>query len=156
MQLFISITAVFVAAAIGSMFTNRSVTNWYAGLRKPRFTPPNWLFGPVWTILYILMAISVYLVWQQGLGTEGILFAFILFWIQLVFNALWSVVFFGIRSITGGVTVILILWMLIVATIVTTLLVNLWAGILLIPYLIWVSLASYLNIGIWFKNRSYE
>ena len=156
MQLFISIVAVFVAAGIGSLFTNRSVTNWYAGLKKPPFTPPNWLFGPVWTILYILMAISVYLVWRQGLGTEEVLLAFILFWIQLMFNALWSVVFFGMRSIAGGVIVILILWMLIVATIVTSFMVNLWAGILLIPYIIWVSLASYLNIGIWFENRTYE
>ena len=156
MQLFISITAVFLAAAIGSIFTNRSVTNWYAGLKKPHFTPPNWLFGPVWTILYILMAISVFLIWRQGLDTERILLAFILFWIQLAFNTMWSVAFFGMRSITGGVIIISILWMLIIATMVTSFAVNLWAGILLVPYIIWVSLASYLNIGIWFENRSYE
>ncbi len=156
MQLLISFVAVFLAAVIGGLFTNQSVTNWYANLKKPAFTPPNWLFGPVWTILYILMIICVYLIWRQGLDTEGILLAFILFWIQLAFNSLWSVVFFGMRSIAGGVTVILILWMLIIATIATSFMVNLWAGILLIPYIIWVSLASYLNIGIWFENRSYE
>ena len=153
MQLAISIIAVLAAAVIGSLFTGKSVTVWYPGLKKPAFTPPNRVFGPVWTLLYILMAISVFLVWQQGLDTVGGLTAFILFWTQLAFNALWSAVFFGLKSKGGGVIVIIILWLLIVATIIVSFQVSLWAGILLIPYILWVSLASYLNIGIWLINR---
>jgi benzodiazapine receptor len=153
MQLAISIIAVLAAAVIGSLFTGKTVTVWYPELKKPVFTPPNRVFGPVWTILYILMAISVFLVWQQGLDTTDGLVAFILFWTQLVFNALWSAVFFGLKSKGGGAVVIIILWLLIVATTIFSFQVSLWAGILLIPYILWVSLASYLNIGIWLINR---
>jgi tryptophan-rich sensory protein len=154
MQLAVSIVAVFAAAVIGSLFTGKSVRSWYPGLKKPAFTPPNGLFGPVWTVLYILMVVSVFLVWQQGLDTAGVLPAFILFWVQLVFNALWSIVFFGMKSKGGGIIVIGILWLLILATIITSFQVSVWAGILLVPYILWVSLASYLNIGIWVVNKS--
>ena len=153
MQLAVSIVAVFAAAVIGSLFTGKSVTNWYPGLKKPAFTPPNGLFGPVWTVLYVLMAVSVFLVWKQGLDTAGVLPAFVLFWIQLIFNALWSIVFFGMRSKVGGIFVIGILWLIILATIITSFRVSVWAGILLVPYILWVSLASYLNIGIWVVNK---
>lgn len=152
-KLVISIVAVFAAAGIGGVFTGKSVTDWYPGLKKPVFTPPNGVFGPVWTILYILMAISVYLVWQKGLDSDGVLPAFILFWVQLLVNALWSVVFFGLRLKGAGIAVITILWVLILATIITSFQVTLWAGILLIPYIVWVTLASWLNIGIWYLNR---
>ena len=123
------------------------------GLKKPPYTPPNWAFGPVWTTLYILMAISVFLVWQKGLATNGALLAFILFWIQLVFNALWSIIFFGMKSKGGGVITIIVLWLLILATIITSFRVSGWAGALLIPYILWVSIASYLNIGVWLLNK---
>jgi len=152
-KIVISILACFAAGGIGSIFTTKSIPEWYARLNKPRFTPPNWAFGPVWTILYILMGISVFLVWQNGLSNEGILLAFTLFWIQLTFNALWSIVFFGIRSKEGGIFIIITLWLLILATIITSFPVSRWAGALLIPYILWVSLASYLNIGIWLLNR---
>lgn len=153
MQLAVSIVAVFAAAVIGSLFTGKSVTNWYPGLKKPAFTPPNGLFGPVWTVLYVLMAVSVFLVWRQGLDTAGVLPAFVFFWIQLLFNALWSIVFFGMRSKGGGIFIIGILWLMILATIITSFRVSVWAGILLVPYILWVSLASYLNIGIWVVNK---
>lgn len=156
MELFISIIAVFAAASLGNLFTGKSVSSWYPGLKKPALTPPGWVFGPVWTVLYILMAVSVYLVWRQGLDTAGVLPAFILFWIQLAFNALWSVVFFGMKSKGGGIIVIAMLWLLIAATIITSFPVTPWAGVLLIPYIIWVSLASWLNIGIWMLNRKTE
>ena len=106
-KIVISILACFAAGGIGSIFTAKSIPEWYAGLKKPRYTPPNWVFGPVWTILYILMGISVFLVWNKGLSSEGVLLAFTLFWIQLVLNALWSIVFFGIRSKGGGIFVII-------------------------------------------------
>ena len=152
-KIVISILACFAAGGIGSIFTTKSIPEWYARLNKPRFTPPNWAFGPVWTILYILMGISVFLVWQNGLSNEGILLAFTLFWIQLILNALWSSIFFGLKSKGGGVIIIISLWLFILATIITSFPVSGWAGALLIPYIIWVSLASYLNIGIWLLNR---
>jgi tryptophan-rich sensory protein len=152
-KLIISILASFAAAGIGSLFTFKAIPTWYAGLKKPRYTPPNWAFGPVWTTLYILMAISVILVWQKGIESDGVLVAFVLFWIQLVINAIWSVIFFGMKSKGGGVITIILLWLLILATIVTSFRVSGWAGALLVPYIVWVSIASYLNIGIWILNK---
>ncbi len=152
-RLVVSILASFTAAGIGSLFTFKAIPTWYAGLKKPRYTPPNWAFGPVWTILYILMGISVFLVWQKGLATPGVMLAFTLFWVQLAFNALWSVTFFGRRYKGGGVIVIAILWLLILATMVASFRVSVWEGALLVPYIVWVSLASYLNVGIWVLNK---
>jgi benzodiazapine receptor len=152
-KLVVSIIASFAAGGIGSLFTFKAIPTWYAGLKKPPYTPPNWVFGPVWTTLYILMGISVFLVWQRGLTSSGAVFAFTLFWVQLCINALWSVIFFGIKSKGGGVITIVILWLLILATIVASLPVSRWAGVLLIPYIAWVSIASYLNIGIWWLNK---
>ena len=152
-KLVISILASFAAGGIGSLFTFKVIPTWYAGLKKPPYTPPNWVFGPIWTTLYILMGISVFLVWQKGLATDGAMLAFILFWIQLAFNALWSVIFFGMKSKEGGVIIIIVLWLLILATIIASFRVSGWAGALLIPYIVWVSIASYLNIGVWLLNK---
>ena len=152
-KLVVGIVASFAAGGIGSLFTFKAIPTWYSSLKKPPYTPPNWAFGPVWTTLYILMGISVFLVWQQGLDTSGTLLAFILFWIQLVLNALWSVIFFGMKSKGGGVITIIVLWFLILATVVASFRVSSWAGALLIPYILWVSIASYLNIGVWTLNR---
>jgi benzodiazapine receptor len=152
-KLVISILASFAAGGIGSLFTFRVIPTWYAGLKKPPYTPPNRVFGPIWTTLYILMGISVFLVWQKGLATNGAMLAFTLFWIQLAFNAFWSVIFFGMKSKGGGVMTIIVLWLLILATMVTSFRVSGWAGALLIPYIVWVSIASYLNIGVWLLNK---
>ena len=152
-KVIISILACFTAGGIGSFSTFKAIPTWYPSLKKPRYTPPNWVFGPVWTTLYILMGISVFIVWQEGLSTDGVLLAFILFWVQLIFNALWSIIFFGMKSKGGGIIIIIVLWLLILATIITTFQVSVWAGILLIPYILWVSVAKYLNVGIWWLNR---
>jgi len=152
-KLVVSILACFAAAGIGSLFTFKAIPSWYAGLKKPPYTPPNWAFGPVWTALYILMGISVFLVWQKGLATNGALPAFTLFWIQLTFNAVWSIIFFGMKSKGGGVITIIVLWLLIMATMIASFGVSGWAGALLIPYIVWVSIASYLNIGVWLLNK---
>jgi benzodiazapine receptor len=154
MKLVISLVACFTAAGIGSAFTFKSIPTWYAGLKKPRYTPPNWAFGPIWSILYVMMAISVFFTWQNGLTTCNGLVAFTLFWTQLAFNIFWSIIFFGMKSRGGGVLTIVILWLLILATILTSLRVSLRAGVLLIPYIIWVTIATYLNIGVWLLNRS--
>jgi len=152
-KLVVSILASFAAGGIGSIFTFKAIPTWYAGLKKPPYTPPNRAFGPVWTSLYILMGLSVFFIWQKGLTTNGALLAFILFWVQLALNALWSVIFFEMKSQGGGVITIIILWLLILATIITSFRVSTWAGALLIPYIVWVSIASYLNIGVWLLNK---
>jgi translocator protein len=152
-KLIISLVACFAAAGIGSLFTFKAVSSWYPGLRKPPYTPPNRVFGPVWTILYFLMGMAVFIIWQKGLTAPGVLLAFVLFWIQLGVNAFWSAVFFGMKSKGGGAIVIIILWLLILAAIISFFRISGWAGALLIPYILWVSIATYLNIGVWRLNR---
>jgi tryptophan-rich sensory protein len=153
-KLLVCILACFAAAGFGGIFTSKAIPDWYEELKKPRYTPPNWVFGPIWTVLYILMAVSVFLVWQKGLVETGVSIAFTLFWLQLTANALWSYVFFARRSIVGGIINIVILWALIVATIIASFPVSTIAGILLVPYILWVSIATYLNTGIWILNPS--
>ena len=152
-KLIISILACFAAGGIGSLFTFKAIPTWYPGLKKPKYTPPNQVFGPVWTTLYILIGISIFFIWQKGLSGNNVLLAFALFWVQLVFNALWSIVFFGMKSKGGGVLIIILLWFLILATIITSFRVSIWSGVLLLPYIIWVSVATYLNVGIWWLNK---
>lgn len=149
----ISLSACFAAAGIGSVVTSRAIPDWYARLEKPTFTPPGKVFGPVWTTLYTMMGISVFLIWQRGLYLDGALLAFVLFWVQLAANTLWSIVFFGMKSTGRGVVTISILWLLILATTITSFRVSKLAGALLVPYILWVSVASYLNAGIWRLNR---
>jgi len=128
------------------------IPTWYKTLKKPPFTPPNWLFGPVWITLYLLMGIAVFLIWRGGLEQGGSLTAFIIFWVQLAINILWSVIFFGFRSLVGGAVLIIILWIMILVTIISFFGLSNVAGGLLIPYIVWVSVASYLNIGVWRLN----
>jgi translocator protein len=141
----------FAAAGIGSFFTNASVKTWYTQLRRPEWTPPNWIFGPVWTGLYLMMAISAWLVWR-GSSWASARFALILFAIQLVLNILWSIVFFGLRKVGPAFGEILLLWMMIIATAVAFYPLSLLAAWLLIPYIVWVVFASYLNFRIWQLN----
>jgi len=141
----------FLAAAIGALATNSSVKTWYPQLRLPEWTPPNWLFGPVWTALYLMMALSAWLAWRSS--NSGVpRFALILFGIQLVLNALWSVIFFGLRKIGPAFAEVLLLWMMLIATAVAFLPLSLLAAWLLIPYIAWVGFASYLNYRIWQMN----
>jgi benzodiazapine receptor len=152
-KLIVSIVACEGAGGIGAIFTTPAIPTWYAGLKKPAFTPPNSAFGPVWITLYLLMGIAVFLVWRQGLGQDGVTTAFVVFWVQLVLNILWSVVFFGRKSIIGGVIVIILLWAVILADIVLFFGVSPVAGGLLIPYIVWVSIAANLNVRVWMLNR---
>lgn len=132
------------AALIGSVFTIAAIPTWYAQLHKPSFNPPNWLFGPVWTLLYTLMAVALYLIWKQGL-TEKTKPAIIIFLIQLALNVLWSYLFFFLKAPAIAFSEILILWLAILATIVKFCDLSRPAGLILIPYLTWVSFASVLN-----------
>jgi len=151
-KLVVAIFACQFAGAIGSVFTTSAIPTWYATLQKPFFTPPNWLFAPAWITLYILMAIAVFLIWRQGLGRKGVKSALVIFLVQLVLNALWSVVFFGLQSPLYGMVVILALWVAILLTIIRFFKLSTAAGALLLPYILWVSFASALNIAIFMLN----
>jgi tryptophan-rich sensory protein len=142
-----------LAGAIGAVFTSRSVTTWYVTIAKPSFTPPGWVFGPAWTVLYILMGIALYLVWERASIPGAVTpWAFALFFLQLTFNALWSVIFFGQRAIGLALVDIALLWLAVLATMLVFWQVSRVAGALLIPYLAWVTFAAALNYSIWRLN----
>lgn len=148
----ISIIICQAAGFIGSIFTTSSIPTWYAFLQKPDFVPPNWLFAPVWTILFLLMGISAALIWQKGFKNKNVKTALIIFGIQLVLNTLWSFLFFGIRNPFYAFLEIIILWFAILLTIVSFYKISRPAVYLLIPYILWVSFAAFLNFSIWQLN----
>jgi tryptophan-rich sensory protein len=137
-----------IAGLIGARFTAPQIPTWYATLRKPPFTPPSAIFGPVWILLFIFMGIALYLIWIQGLQAPWIKPALVVFGVQLVLNVLWSVFFFGLRSPILGLVDIIVLWILILFLVILFLRINTAAGVLLIPYLLWVSFATILNASI--------
>jgi benzodiazapine receptor len=151
-KLIFSIFLCLFAGFIGSYFTTPAIPTWFATLQKPSFAPPNWVFAPVWTSLYILMGISLFLVWQKGREDKTVKAAIYLFAGQLVLNALWSFVFFGLRSPLLGLIEIIILWIAILATILSFMKISRTAAYLLIPYILWVSFASIVNFSIWSLN----
>jgi len=142
-----------LAGVIGSVATAPSIPGWFAGLAKPAFNPPNWVFAPVWTILYALMGLAAYLVYGKGPGERRVRRALAVFVLQLVLNVLWSVVFFGAHQILGAVVVIVILWVLILVTILLFSRISRAAAYLLVPYILWVSFAAVLNISFYVLNR---
>jgi tryptophan-rich sensory protein len=153
LKLLASVAACQLAGVLGAVFTAPAIPSWYAGLKKPAFTPPGWLFGPMWISLYLLMALAAYLVWQKGLAHPGARTALAVFVGQLLLNALWSPVFFGLRAPLAGAVVILLLWLAIVLTLFLFWKISRPAALLLLPYLLWVSLATALNISIALLNR---
>jgi len=142
----ISIIISFAAAAIGSLATTPNIPTWYAGLEKPMLNPPNYVFGPVWTLLYLLIGISLYLVWVQKAKNKTA--AYVAFAAQMALNALWSLVFFGLHMPELAIVVIALLLAAIVATIVLFHRIHKIAAYLLIPYLAWTGFATYLTIGV--------
>jgi len=138
---------------IGGFFTISAIPTWYAALTKPSLSPPNWVFGPAWTILYALMGISLYLIWEEGIKKKKVRQAIFLFGIHLLVNFSWSAVFFGLKNSFGALLVIVVLWLLIVAVIYKFWQIKTLAAILLFPYLFWVSFATYLNFAIWLLNK---
>ncbi len=147
-----SLVLCFLAGAIGSVFTYASIPTWYASLNKPFFTPPNWLFGPAWTTLYILMGLSLYLVWKKGFKGKAEKQALYLFAAQLILNALWSFLFFGLQSPLYGFAGIVPLWLFILFTIWRFRKIDRNAALLLLPYIAWVSFAAALNFAVWMLN----
>lgn len=151
-HLLIAVVISELAGIIGSVFTTSSVSSWYPTLVQPELAPPSWVFGPVWTTLYALMGIAAFLVWKKGWGRRDVRFALGLFLVQLIVNSLWSFVFFGAQNIGGALTVIVLLWVLIVLTIIFFGKLSKTAAVLLVPYLLWVSFASYLNYAYFVLN----
>jgi len=141
------------AGFLGSLFTIPAIPTWYVTLNKPAFSPPDWLFSPVWISLYTLIGLSMYLVWSKGGNRPEVKRALIIFLIQLVLNALWSMFFFGLRSPLAGLIEMVFLWSAIVLTIYHFIKLSRWAGWLLVPYWVWVSFALILNFSFWILNR---
>ncbi len=137
----------------GGLWTAQSVKTWYPTLEKPPFRPPNWVFGPVWTTLYAMMAYAMYTVSERKDVEPTVLRAAKVLWgVQLVLNLMWSYLFFGRRSPLAGLVEIVMLWVAIVATIVAFAKVSRSAALLMVPYLLWVSFASFLTFEIWRRN----
>ena len=153
LKLLSSIVICQAAGVIGSLFTTPSIPTWYASIKKPSFTPPDSVFGPVWITLFLLMGIALFLVWREGLGDRKARNAFIIFIMQLSINVLWSVAFSGLRSPLAGLVVIIALWTAILLTIINFFGISRAAGALLIPYIAWVSFAAVLNGAIYILNR---
>ena len=151
------IIAVAVPLAVGGLSgfaTAGGVATWYPTLTKPSFNPPAWVFGPVWTVLYIMMGVAAFLVWREGLASEGVKLALTVFAVQLALNGLWSILFFGMQAPGWALVEIIALWLAIIATVVFFWRVVPAAGMLLLPYLAWVSFAAVLNASLWWLNRS--
>jgi benzodiazapine receptor len=147
------VAACELAGIIGSVFTMPSIPGWYAGLVKPSFNPPNGVFGPVWTTLYALMGLAAWMVYDKRAKSPASRKALAVFVAQLIFNVLWSIAFFGAHQILGAFVVIVALWVLIAGTIRLFWKISKPAGLLLGPYLLWVSFAAVLNAALYVLNR---
>jgi tryptophan-rich sensory protein len=147
-----SILFCVIVGSLGSLVTITGPGSWYASLEKPFFTPPNWLFAPVWITLFVLMGIALYLVWQSGVQRREVRLALAVFGVQFALNVLWSFLFFGLESPLLGLVDIVLLWVMIAVTIVLFYRVEKPAGFLLVPYIIWVSIATALNYAVYVLN----
>lgn len=142
-----------LAGALGTLFTASQIQSWYLGeLIRPSFAPPNWLFGPVWTLLYALMGVALFFIWEMK-DTQERKRALQVFFLQLSLNAIWTPVFFGLHALLAALVIIISMWLSIIWTIVLFYREKKTAAYLLIPYLLWVSFASVLNGAIWILNR---
>lgn len=149
--LVVALTLTLGIGLAGGLATASSVTTWYPALAKPAWTPPDWLFGPVWIVLYTMMGIAAWLVWLRA--EEGrASFPLLLYALQLLLNAGWSLLFFGFRSPGLALADIALLWLAIAATLCAFARIRGWAALLLAPYLAWVSFAAALNLAIWLMN----
>jgi benzodiazapine receptor len=150
-KLIASIAICLIVGFLGSIFTTKSIPAWYKKLKKPSFNPPNWIFGPVWTTLYVLMGISFYIVWNKNAVGSNV--AIIIFLIQLFLNFLWSLLFFGLKKPFYAFIEIVVLWILILINIIYFFRIAPVSAYLLIPYIFWVSFAAILNYKIFRLNR---
>lgn len=151
-KLVISLVVTVGLGSLGGIFTISEIPNWYAGLQKPSFNPPNWIFGPVWSLLYILMGISFYLVWKQNPSSERNI-GLILFAVQFLLNFFWSIIFFKQHQLGWALVEIITMWISIFFTILQFGKISSTASWLMVPYISWVSFATLLNAAIWNLNR---
>ncbi|WP_414468367.1 TspO/MBR family protein [Methanobacterium sp. ACI-7] len=151
-KLVISILIPLIVGFTSSFATLGSIPGFFDVLNKPSWTPPAWVFGPVWTTLYTLMGIALFLIWRKGLYRRDVKIAIIVFAVQLILNFFWTIIFFGFRSITGGLIEIIFLWVAILINIILFYRISKAAGLLLVPYIIWVTIASYLNYTLFLLN----
>lgn len=151
-RLALAVLPVVAASALAQVVTFPSIPTWYAGLVKPALNPPNWVFGPVWTVLYAMMAYAAFRILSLPRETPGRTGALIAFYVQMALNAGWSCAFFGLQSTLAGLIAIVLLWLGIAETLRRFLPLDRTAGLLLVPYLAWVSFAAVLNVGFWWLN----
>lgn len=152
-KLICSVSGCLLAGFLGSFTTMDSVSTWYADLSRPSFTPPDWAFGVVWPILYIMMGISAFLIWNKGIVSKQAKVALGLFVLQLILNGLWTPIFFGLHMMALALAEIILLWVAILMTILAFWRISKVATYLLIPYILWVSFAIALNAALWHLNR---
>jgi benzodiazapine receptor len=152
-KLVFSVSVCLLTGFLGSFVTMDSVTTWYADLSRPSFTPPAWSFGVVWPILYVMMGISAFLIWERGINKRQVRVALWLFALQLVLNGIWTPIFFGLHMIAIALVEILLLWVAILLTIFAFWRISKAAAFLLFPYILWVSFAVVLNAAFWYLNR---
>lgn len=151
-KLIIAVAIPLVVGGISGYFTVSGVESWYLTLQKPSWNPPNWIFGPVWTTLYVMMGIALFLVWKEDTSSELKAIAVILFAVQLLLNFFWSFIFFKLEQPGWAFAEILVLWLMLLACIFAFGQVNKTAAWLLVPYISWVSFATILNGTIWKLN----
>lgn len=151
-QLIIFVLIAQAAGLIGTFFTMDAIPAWYASLAKPWFSPPNWIFGPVWTTLYTLMGIAAFFVWEERFHKTHASRGMNWYWTQLALNALWSPVFFGAKQMGAAFVIIILIWCAVLLTIREFWRVNPWLGAFLLPYLAWISFAGILNYQLWMLN----
>lgn len=151
-KLVVSILGCELVGILGSVFTISAIPVWYVTLNKPSFAPPSWIFGPAWTLLYFLMGVSFYLIWEQGWKKKKVKTARNYFFAQLALNFVWSPIFFGLKSPLFALIVIIAMWAMIVMTIKRFYPLSKWAAYLLVPYILWVSFATILNASIVILN----
>jgi translocator protein len=153
-RILLVVTTCLVIGYLSGTVTRESITTWYPTLIKPVFNPPNWIFAPVWTLLYIMMGVAGGMVWNKlETDTENVKKGFTFFIIQLALNALWSYLFFGVHNPLLALIEITVLWLMIVETYTQFKKIDKIAGMLLIPYIAWVSFATILNASIWWLNK---
>ena len=152
-KLVCSVSVCLLTGFLGSFVTMDSITTWYADLSRPSFTPPDWAFGVVWPILYVMMGISAFLIWERGINNSQVKMALRFFALQLVLNGIWTPIFFGLHMISIALVEIVLLWVSILLTIIVFWRISKLSAFLLFPYILWVSFAVVLNTAFWYLNR---
>lgn len=150
----VAVLACLLVGSSGSVFTSTGPQSWYAGLQAPAVAPPSWVFGPVWTTLFVLLGVAVWLVWRRASGPRSrtARLALGVFAVHFAINVAWSAAFFGLQSLTLGLVVVAVLWVAVLVTMLAFARVDRRAAALLVPYLAWVTFASYLTYGYWALN----